>query len=162
GRPDPRGDCQRRSWLRALLLYRSGSHAARDHRGVRRSGGHRAELPRRERGLGRGIAAGPQHLDERRRLQLELVGAYARGMLGLEAARRRTLRSQRVSLGRPRPPPVSRRSPQLLAPPNPPERISITLLSPPRLLKNPLALRTPLETRGVTEIGFQKVQSNSD
>ena len=53
-------------------------------------------------------AASAQHLGEHRRVQFELVDAYAGGMLGLEPVCRFDSRPRRFSLGRRRPPSIAR------------------------------------------------------
>ena len=62
-RGDSRGDRRGGSRLVSLLLDRSERHGRGDHRSLRRPRHDRAGLPRREGSLGRGPAAGAEHLD---------------------------------------------------------------------------------------------------
>ncbi len=97
-------------------------------------------------------------MDQRRGVQPEPVGPLPGGRLNLAQVGGGNLRPQRFSLGRPRATPVSRRSPQSLAPPNPAQRIFIAFGRASSLLKNSLAPRTPTSTRRLTALSFQKVQ----
>lgn len=86
GRAHLRGDCERTPWLRVLLLYRSRRLAARDCRGVCRPLVDRTRLSRCQGSVGRRPTTSAQYLDEHRHVQLELVGAYVAGVLGVGQA----------------------------------------------------------------------------
>ena len=115
-RRNSRGAGQGRSWFLRLLLYRSECQRPRNNRSVRRSCYHRTRLSRCEGGLGFGATTGPQHLAQLGRVQFESVDAHARRIMGLGQESRRTLRSQRLTLGRRRSPPFSRQPSQRPAP----------------------------------------------
>ena len=78
------------SRLVSLLLDRSERHGRGDHRSLRRPRHDRARLPRREGSLGRGPAAGAEHLDQLGGLSSESLDAYAGGTLVLEPSPRRS------------------------------------------------------------------------
>jgi len=105
------------------LLDRSACQRPRNSRSVRRSRDHRARLPRCERGVGFGPTTGPQHLDQPGRVQFESVDAYAGGVVVVGPQPRRTLRPQRLPLGRCPAPAFTRQSPQSPAQADPPQRI---------------------------------------
>src|SRR6185437_12837045 len=93
-----------------------------------------------------------------RRLQLELVDAYARGMLGVAPTRRVDPRPPRLTMGRRRSPPVARRSPQGLAPRDSAKRIFRAFRAASPLLKNSNPLPTTATIGSVNTRGIQKVQ----
>ena len=99
-RDDSRGDRRRGSRLVPVLLDRSERHGRGDHRSLRRPRHDRAGLPRREGSLGRGPAAGAEHLDQLGGLSSESLDAYLGGTLVLEPLARRTVRSEPIAVGR--------------------------------------------------------------
>ena len=90
GGRDSRGDRRGGSRLVSLLLDRSERHGRGDYRSLRRPGDDRAGLPRREGSLGRGPAAGAEHLVQLGRLPFESLDSYAGGTLVLEPPPRRS------------------------------------------------------------------------
>ena len=66
-----------------LLLHRRGRQRAGDHRGVRRSRGHRTGVSRREGSLGQRPAAGAEPLGQHRRVASQPVALHAGGTVGL-------------------------------------------------------------------------------
>jgi hypothetical protein len=91
-RPDPSRAREGASWLVRSVLDRSLGQHRGNSGGLRRPGDHRAGLSRREGSLGRGPAAGPQHLDQRSRVSIELVDAYAGRTMVLGPQSRPSLR----------------------------------------------------------------------
>ena len=69
-----------------VLLDRPERHGGGDYRSLCRPRHDRAGLPRREGSLGRGPAAGAEHLDQRGGLSSESLDAYAGGTLVLGTA----------------------------------------------------------------------------
>ena len=83
-RSDSRGDCRGGSRLVPVLLDRSQRHGRGDYRSLRRPRDDRTGLPRREGSLGRGPAAGAEHLDQHGGLSSESLDSHAGGTLVLE------------------------------------------------------------------------------
>src|SRR5208283_4892793 len=116
---------------------RSKRHGRRDHRSLCHPNDDRAGLPRREGSLGRGPAAGAEHLDELGSLSSESLDSHVGGTLVLEPSPREALRSPPVAVGRRRTPSVACRSPQSLAATDHGTRIIDACRGPATATENP-------------------------
>lgn len=149
-RCDPSCDCQGSSWSAVLLLHRSERNGRGDHRSLRGSRFDRTRLPRCEGSLGSRPTASASDLDQRRMLQLELVGANAGRMLGLEQKCRGDSRSRILAMGRSRSASVSRRSTKSFAPQYYTKSIFNTCLLTPAVIENTSNLRSTTQARSVS------------
>ena len=95
-----------------LFLYRYSCVRYPDFGSVCRSSHHRTRFSRCQRGVGHRPTTSPQHLDESGRIQFESMDAYVGRTVRLESESQRTLRSQRLALGRSRAASFSRQSSQ--------------------------------------------------
>ena len=150
GMVDPICDRELSSWCTGFLLHRSERNGPADQRSIWRSRLDRTRLTRCEGSLGSRTTASEGDLDKHRMLQLELVGANAGRMLGLEQERRGDSRSRILTVGRSRSTPVSCRSTQSSAPQYDTKSIFNTCILTPAVIENTCNLRSTTQARSVS------------